>query len=91
MAYLLRESRCKNSVLALGLRTQAGDIVFICGRITQSLEPHRWKQTCLQQRYSLLRAAVERNRITEPSNTPQHPACSLAAALSDTRTGPQII
>ena len=89
MAYMLRESRCKNSALSSGAQT-AGDIVFICGRITQSLEPHRWKQTCLQQRYSLLRAAVERNRITEPSNKTQ-PACSLAAALSGTRPGPQDI
>jgi len=54
-------------------------------------EPQRWKESCLQKRNSSLRVAVKRNRITEPSNTPQQPACSLAAALSDTRTGPQNI
>ena len=53
------EFRCKNSALALGLCTAAGDIVSICGRITQSLKPHRWKQTRLQKRNLSLRAAVK--------------------------------
>ena len=41
-------------------------------------EPQRWKESCLQKRNSLLRADVKRNRITEPSSTPQQPACSSA-------------
>ena len=42
-------------------------------------EPQRWKESCLQKRNSSLRVAVKRNRITEPSITPQQPACSSTA------------
>ena len=50
-------------------------------------EPHRWKQSCLQKRYSLLRAAVKRNRTTEPSNKTQHPACSRLRPRRHRRDG----
>ena len=72
------EFRCKNSSSSRLCATGRRYCVLLRPHYAVS-EPQRWKESCLQKRNSSLRVAVKRNRITEPSITPQQPACSSTA------------